>query len=129
MTLKVYTVPVPADSVQRNWSPRQAEQRSRGYQTVAPHSSQRCTRSWRDRVASQNGALSGVGDGSRRGIVRLLQSVAAVPSTIVEVHDNTPPHPFATAISAPGTWRSTHSPRSWRTASTSTNMPYMPGWV
>ena len=36
---------------------------------------------------------------------------------------------MATATSALGTWRFPHSPRSWRTASTRMNIPYMPGWV
>ena len=33
------------------------------------------------------------------------------------------------AVFAPATCRSPHSPRSWRTASTSVNMPYIPLWV
>src|SRR5581483_3637157 len=54
---------------------------------------------------------------------------ASVPSTSVDMHDRTIPEPWATAISTPLTWRSPHSPRSWRTASTIRNMPYIPGCV
>ncbi len=54
---------------------------------------------------------------------------APVPRTKVDMHDKTTPEPWATATSAPVTCRSPHSPRSWRTASTTRNMPYIPGWV
>src|SRR6185369_9316954 len=39
---------------------------------------------------------------------------------------NMPPRPWQSATVQSGTWRSPHSPRSWRTASTSVNIPYMP---
>src|SRR5690606_35177133 len=61
--------------------------------------------------------------------VRGGHSVASVPSTTVPIVESTPPEPWATATSAPSTCRGPHSPRSWRTASTSRNMPYIPGWV
>src|SRR5579884_1673253 len=55
--------------------------------------------------------------------------VASVPRTRVDMQDRTMPEPWATATSAPGTWRGPPSPRSWRTASTIRNIPYIPGWV
>ncbi len=39
------------------------------------------------------------------------------------------PGPVGHGSLASGTWRGPHSPRSWRTASTTRNIPYMPGWV
>src|SRR5581483_5546811 len=51
------------------------------------------------------------------------------PSTQVDIADSTPPEPLATAILQPGTCRGPASPRSWRTASTIRNIPYMPGCV
>jgi len=46
----------------------------------------------------------------------------------VLAEENQPPVPFTHASSAPPTWRPAASPRSWRTASTSSSSPYMPGW-
>src|SRR5262249_36908049 len=56
-------------------------------------------------------------------------SVPSVPSTTVPIVDSTPPDPWATATSWFSIWRRPASPRSWRTASTSRNIPYIPGWV
>ena len=98
---------------------------SRGYQIGRSHSvhhgsTKRCSRG---RVP-ERGRLVG-----RRRFAAGGHSVASVPSTTVPMDDSTPPEPWATAISASGTWRSPHSPRSCRTASTSRNMPYCPGCV
>src|SRR4051794_19116496 len=57
------------------------------------------------------------------------QRVASVPSTAVDMQDSTIPDPWATAMLASSTWRGPHSPRSWRTASTTRNIPYIPGCV
>jgi hypothetical protein len=50
------------------------------------------------------------------------------PSTTVAADESTPPVPLATATRASSTWRGPLSPRSWRVASISVKMPYMPGW-
>ena len=57
-----------------------------------------------------------------------IYTVAELPRMTVLCDDSTPPLPCAIAVSAPGTWRAPHSPRSCRTASISRNSPYMPGW-
>src|SRR5690606_26588217 len=58
-----------------------------------------------------------------------LQSVASVPRIFVTWLDSTPPLPWHSATCAFSTCRAPHSPRNWRTASTSVNIPYMPGCV
>ncbi len=50
------------------------------------------------------------------------------PKMTVHWLDRTPPLPCARATSQSGTWRSPHSPRTWRIASIMTSSPYMPGW-
>ena len=49
------------------------------------------------------------------------------PRITVLEDENQPPVPLTQQISAPGTWRLPASPLSWRVASTSRNMPRMPG--
>src|SRR5215204_6456742 len=58
-----------------------------------------------------------------------VQSVLSEPSTAVTWLERTPPFPWTRAMFAFCTWRSRHSPRSWRTASTIKSSPYMPGWL
>src|SRR6185369_8126489 len=41
---------------------------------------------------------------------------------------STPPNPWASAVRAFSTCRLPHSPRNWRTASTSKKIPNIPGW-
>src|SRR5262249_47656000 len=60
---------------------------------------------------------------------RHRQVGTSVPQISVAAELNTPPRPWQTAVVAPATCRAPHSARSWRTASTSVNMPYMPLWV
>ena len=49
-------------------------------------------------------------------------------TTVAPAEFEMPPMPWTTPTSASGTWRSPASPRSWRTASTSSRMPSAPGW-
>src|SRR5215210_672256 len=60
---------------------------------------------------------------------RTVQSVLSEPSTAVTWLEKTPPFPWTRAMFGFSTWRSPHSPRSWRTASTIRSTPYMPGWL
>ena len=60
---------------------------------------------------------------------RLAHSVASVPRITVDVADNTPPVPCASAVCASATCRSPQSPRNCRVASTSRKAPNAPGWV
>ena len=49
-----------------------------------------------------------------RASVAWCYAVSWVPRTTVAWLESTPPLPWATATCAPETWRSPHSPRSWR---------------
>ena len=53
----------------------------------------------------------------------------SAPRTRVPVDDRAPPVPLTSANWQLSTWRWPHSPRNWRVASSSKNMPYVPGWV
>src|SRR5689334_6044346 len=46
----------------------------------------------------------------------------SVPAMSVAAALNIPPRPWQSAIRQSATWRGPHSPRSWRTASTSVNI-------
>src|SRR5207248_5386089 len=52
----------------------------------------------------------------------------SAPSRTVDADENQPPVPFTQQTCAPGTCRGPHSPRSCRAASTSRNIPRIPGW-
>lgn len=92
-------------------------------------------RVWRARSEVGNSELSGMAGPGHPGQVQgdrppwQLVRCQSAPSTTVPVDDSTPPVPLHSAVRAFGTWRSPHSPRSWRVASTKVNIPYIPGWV
>lgn len=54
--------------------------------------------------------------------------LVVLPRITVDWLDKVPPFPCAKAVSQPGTCLTPHSPRSCRTASINTKMPYIPGW-
>lgn len=92
-------------------------------------------RVWRARSEVGNSELSGMAGPGHPGQVQgdrppwQLVRCQSAPSTTVPVDESTPPVPLHSAVRAFGTWRSPHSPRSWRVASTKVNIPYIPGWV